>query len=288
MPWLFGPIAGAPVAAAADAWNGMGGYLGIMPAALAFAGLISGRRQPICWLMAIWGVVCIAASLRAPLLYPLALSVPLVGITLFFRYLDASWILCCITLASVFLDRLPTLTKVERVLARCAALGGFGVILGLALLLAGPLLVALWGYDAARPYEIAYFALSLLFLGMMTLPRRVVITFAIAEATVSFLFPLASFKHAHRLDWPLVNFLQEHVGLQRMALAASSVVSPNYASAFGFASINYDNLPVPERTAAFAHDHLDPDLINWAFYPKADWNRSDDNLRRTVQTHLKG
>src|SRR5206468_1983894 len=86
LPWVYGPIAGAPVFAAAASWNGMGGYLCLMPTLFAIAGLYCGRQQAICWLMVAWSLVSIAVSHGAPVLHPLFLHVPLVKLTLFFRY----------------------------------------------------------------------------------------------------------------------------------------------------------------------------------------------------------
>jgi hypothetical protein len=290
LPWVYGPIAGAPVLAAATSWNGMGGYLCLMPALLAIAGLYCGRRQAICWLMAAWSLASIAASHGAPVLYPLFLHVPLVKLTLFFRYLDSGWILCCIALGAIYLDRLPAMSREQWRRACWISLGGTAAALVLALLLAASALAALSAFKAFRLYEIAYLVLGLVLVVAFAAARsrRVLITLAVAEAAVTFLFPLASFSRAHRLDWPLITFLREHVGLQRMAVAVSGVVNPNYATAFGFASINYDNLPVPARTAAFARVFLDPKLIPGTFWPKADWSRSDDDLRSAAQTHVSG
>ncbi len=290
LPWVYGPIAGAPVSAAAASWDGMGGYLCLMPALLAIGGLYCGRRQAICWLMATWSLVSIAASHGAPVFYPLFLQVPLVELTLFFRYLGPGWILCCIALGAIFLDRLPAMSREQWRRARWIALGGTAAVLALALLLAASALAALWAYKASRSYEIAYLVIGLVLViaFAVTRSRGVLITLAVAEAAVTFLFPLASFSRAHRLDWPLIAFLREHVGMQRMAVAVSAVVNPNYATAFGFASINYDNLPVPARTAAFANAFLDPKLIPWTFWAKSDWSRSDDDLRSAARTHVSG
>ena len=290
MPWIYGPIAGAPVFAAANSWNGVGGYLGLMPVLMGFGGLYCGRRHAICWLMAGWSVVTIAVSHGAPGLSALFLHVPLVRMTLFFRYLDPGWMLCCITLSAVFLDRLPAMARESWGRVRWIAVGAGSAVLAVAVGLAAPVLQALWGFGAARPYEIGYLVVASLMVGgfVATRSRGVLLSLAVGEAVVSFVFPLASFEQARGLDRPLIGFLRDHVGLQRMAVGVSAVVNPNYGPALGFASINYDNLPVPARTAAFARAFLDPDLSPAAFWPKANWSRSPDALRRSMQAHLPG
>ena len=288
MPWVYGPIAAAPVFAAADSWNGVGGYAGLMPVLMGFAGLYRGRRQAICWLMAGWSVVTIAVSHGAPGLSALFLHVPLVRMTLFFRYLDPGWMLCCITLSAVFLDRLPRLAR--QIWVRGVAAGGGLAAVAVAVWLAAPVLGALWGFGSARPFEIGYLVVGgVLLVGFVgTRSRAVLISLAVGEAAVSFVFPLASFEQARGLDKPLIAFLRDHVGLQRMAVGVSAVVNPNYGPALGFASINYDNLPVPARTAEYARAFLDPGLSPGAFWPRANWNRSPDELRRSMQDHLDG
>ncbi len=291
LPYVFGPIVAAPTPSAAAAWSGVGGFLGLTPVLLAVAGLYCGRRQAICWLMAAYSVTSVGVSLGAPLLLPLFLQLPLVGSTLYYRYMDAGSILCCITLGAIFLDELPGMPSLQWRRVRWIALGAVGAVLCLALYFAIPALAELWrpglGY---RSYGFGSIAIASAILIGFALARSqaALITLAVCEGATAFIIPFASFARAHQLDWPLIRFLQRHANLQRVAVVSkTAVLYPNYGAAFGIASINYDNLPVPARTAAYARTRLDPKADALMFRPTVDMSRGDDELRSVARAHIQ-
>jgi hypothetical protein len=145
-----------------------------------------------------------------------------------------------------------------------------------------------WGRLGLRSYVIAsgIVAASLLLGFALALPSRhgvrVLAGLAIAEALVAFLLPLASNPRIRDVDRPVISFLQRHAGLQRVATVAGAALMPNFGSAFGIATINYDDLPVPARTVAYVHAHLDPHADAVMFRPTAGPARS----RAEIEAHL--
>ena len=98
-------------------------------------------------------------------------------------------------------------------------------------------------------------------------PSGVLTALAAIEAILLFAFPFASAPRGGKIDMELVKFLQRHAGLQRVATAYGNGLTPNFGSAFGIATINYDDLPVPDRTVRFVQRELDPKVLPIMFRP---------------------
>lgn len=289
LPYLYGPISFAPVTAYGNYWDS-GGYLGLTPCILAIGGVLTSWRRPVAWLLGLWVVFAVGVSHGAPVLLDLFQHVPLVTIAAFARYLNSGWLFCTITLAAMFVDRIPTLHR-----AQWRRLGTSAVVLGLVLLSVtlvlnwSPLRLAWQPHGGRRGFIVASAAAAAaLVAGMLACVWRragsraqtVLTAFAAAEAIALFALPFASSPAGTKLDLGLVTFLRSHLGLQRIASASGAGLSPNFGSAFGIATINYDDLPVPVRTVDFVRRELDPNLMPIMFRPSASLRRETPDERR--------
>jgi hypothetical protein len=269
VPYVYGPIFAAPGNLVGnDFWFRIGGYLGVMPLLLGVAGLTVSWRRSSSWLLAAWVFVAIGASHGLPIVHAAFVHIPLVKIAMYGRYLAASWIFACVILSAVFIDRLPNLGREARRGAGWIAACALAVALAGGIAANGPTLEALWG---ARQGQRLYIVISLtsavgLLLGFLlsfrvrsgVAAQCVLTVLAACEAILAFLLPFGSYPRISSVDLGLVAFLRDHAGLQRVAVASRTGLMPNFGSVFGFPLLNYDDLPVPARTAAFVHDRLDP------------------------------
>jgi hypothetical protein len=274
LPYAYGPIFAAPLDKVRAVFGGFGGYWGLMPALLAVGGLYAGRRHALTWLMAGWIVFALAVSHGVPGVHDVFMHVPLAAIAAYSRYFNAGWLLCGVLLAARFLDRLPALPNPDRRRAGLISLAVVAIALAVAVTLAWPTLGELWWARLGlRTCLIAsgIVAAALLLGFALALRSRhcvgLLAGLAIAEALVAFLLPLVSNPRIRDFDRPVISFLQTHAGLQRVATVAGAALMPNFGSAFRIANINYNDLPVPARTVAFVHAHLDPHADAVMFQP---------------------
>ena len=296
LPYLYGPISFSPVPSIARFW-GNGGYVGVVPCLLAIGGWLAAWRRSTTWWLGLWALFAVGVSHGAPVLLDLFRFVPLVTIAVFSRYIDAGWIFCVVTLAAIFVDRLSTLDWARRHRIGAAAMLLTLMLLAAALALTWPELCLAWQpHGGQRSFIVATAALATAFLGSVTLcvwrcagrrAQSLLVALAAAEAVALFTFPYASSPASTKLDLQLVSFLQTHLGLQRVATAGGTGVSPNFGSAFGISTINYDDLPVPDRTVAFVRRELDPNADPIMFRPTVGLRRETSAERRdSIVRHL--
>lgn len=264
LPYVFGPIFAVPQPAVNAVWSDIGGYLGVMPLLLAVCGLICSWRRAAAWILALWVVLAVGASHGVPILHSALTALPLVTIAAYCRYLDASWIFACIILGAVFIDRVGTMGPTER--RRVGMVAGVVVtaLLGTGLYFAWDVLAEVLRTEPRHPRSmmlpfVAALLLLCLFLLSMRLrrPAMALAVLAAVEAITWFMLPLASNPRFAGIDRTLTGFLRNHVGLQRVAIASGTALGPNFGSVFGIPSMNYDDLPVPARTARFVTSRLD-------------------------------
>ena len=298
LPYVFGPIYFSAIPAVAAFWDN-GGYLGLVPLVLAIGGALTFWRRPLVWLLASWIVFAVGVTHGAPLLLAAFRHVPLVTISAFSRYLNAGWLFCAVIPAAMFIDRLPAMPPRHRQHAGLAATALSALALAGALTLAAPTLLTAWQpHQAQRAYIVASVLAAFLLLACVLValrqarPSRVqtgLVSLATLEAIVLFAIPFASNPRSAKLDTQLLEFLQQHTGLQRVAIASGSGLSPNYGSAFGVATINYNDLPVPNRTVAYVQRELVSEAATIIFQPNAPSSHQTGAERRTdFLTHLSG
>jgi hypothetical protein len=79
----------------------------------------------------------------------------------------------------------------------------------------------------------------------------------IVEALCLFCFPFLSHPRAGHLDEGTIKFLQANVGLRRVVETNGPGIGANFGSYFGIATLNYGDLPVPQRTITYLQKRLD-------------------------------
>ena len=258
LPYVFGPIFAAPQEAVAVVWGSIGGYIGVTPLLLATAGLVCSWRHAASWLLALWVVLAVGASHGVPILHGALTALPLVTIAAYCRYLDASWIFACVVLGAIFVDRVGAMEAVARRQAMMIASAVVVALLAIGLFFAWDVLVS----GQIPPVLLSLGAsagLLCLFLLAARLhrPAPALACLAVLEAVAWFMLPFASIPSFTGVDRELIGFLQAHAGQQRFAIESGSGLVPNFGSVFGIPSMNYDDLPVPARTARFATTRLD-------------------------------
>lgn len=278
MPYIYGPIFNSPVPVISAVWSATGGYIGFMPVVLAFAGIFLADRRPVKIFLAAWIVIAIGVSHGLPGVYQAFMALPLVGIAAFFRYLNPSWIFCFVFLAALFLDRAPDLPRpaLRRVMVWAVAATLLSV--ALAAVPAFPPVDDLWkiatdtqaGFLIGAVVAVALLSGATLWASRLAGTGRVTIVLSVllvGEATGWFLVPYLSYPRTGTLDTGVVAFLRSNIGFQRVAETAKHRLGPNYGSLFGIATLHYDDLPAPQRTADYIKNHLDPYANPTVFQP---------------------
>ncbi len=261
LPYVFGPINAATQAGLAAFWGDIGGYVGVMPLLLAVGGAVCAWRSATSWLLVGWIVLAVGASHGVPVLHGVLTALPLVTIAAYCRYLDAGWIFACVVLAAVFVDRL------QNGAPRRAGLVAGGVVLALLAVgvwFARSALAEAWqgagwqGWAVVLALTTGVAAVGGFVVAMRSRrAQSVVAGLAVGEAVLWFMVPFASTPGFTGVDRALIEFLRGHTGVQRFAIESGTGLAPNFGSVFGIPSMNYDDLPVPARTATYVTSRLD-------------------------------
>jgi hypothetical protein len=283
LPYLYGPIAAFvgsdPTHELGNFWGGSGGFLTAPVLVLAGAGLLAGRREK--GLRIFLGV---AASLLLawifglqPFQWVLSHVVPGASDVMVFRYAMPAIELAVVLLACCGAESL----------ARGGARGRRGALAGgaatLALLLfdvfaARHTLETLWRDSSYRPYLVGMIcwagvtATAVVLAGVLggrsdpdgakTPSRRrlgpaVVLAVVAVDAVVMFAFPQFSAPRSVTVDSGPAQFLEAHLGSGRFF--SMWVYHADYGSYFGLASLDSDDLPVPDQWADYVRANLAPD-----------------------------
>ena len=106
------------------------------------------------------------------------------------------------------------------------------------------------------------------------------------DAAVLFVVPQLSTDRMAAVDNAPVEFLRSHLGLQRFYTFGT--IAPNYGSYFGIASINQNDLPVPQLWSDYIPAHLDANtdslLLHWVLPSKP---RRSVGVRRVRAQHAQ-
>jgi hypothetical protein len=105
------------------------------------------------------------------------------------------------------------------------------------------------------------------------------------DAVVLFMVPQLSTFRTTAVDTAPVEFLREHLGLQRFYTLGP--IAPNYGSYFGIASINEANLPVPKAWGFYEIDHLDANTTPLAFSPDYRTNPDGPSVLDEFKRNLR-
>lgn len=226
-------------------WFRAGGFVSIVPAALACAGLQRGRGG-FALRLTLAGWIALTAA-RAAGFGP---AVALFGLVPFLRqanihlYAMPTWSLAASVLLALTVQdwsegRRPAWRSAAVVLGPFAALGLWWSAASIA---AQPVGLALGA--VALPLALIA-AVVRLTRDAATRRRQVLLGVVVgAHALALFMLPLFAGTHGRRIDAPAIGYLQTHAGLGRVVSFGPLV--PNYGAMFGIAELNHNYLPVPQ------------------------------------------
>jgi hypothetical protein len=236
---------------------------------LALGGVFGRRDRVLRLVLGAWCLCALGKSWGVPVLTPLIDLIPLTTQTMFFRYAAPGWEFCAVVLAALAIDDW----------LRGAWRPAWQLALPL-LLTAGLTALALWlawpvvgPADRATRLFRAFFIASLAGAGVMVAAvalllarpgsaRRGALLVAVLVAGGAALFsvPRLSLPRQVAMNDGPIGFLRAHLGLQRFY--ALGVPWPNYAAAYGLASINDEYIPSPRAWADHILAALDPGAGN--------------------------
>ena len=284
-PYVYGGIFqySAPPGVAIS-WGNIGGYVGATVAFLALLGAVSARRNlPLRIALVAWIALMVGRSVGAQPFAAIVNHLPLVDTVAVYRYANASWILAAIVLAALAIDDWRGSRRDKLKALACAAITLGGLCLG-ALWLALPTLRALFqnplflkklsvGSLAVEVGAILALLAALLLTraspdgeaspstrtlaALRVRPQALLMSlFAVALALAYFIYPMLANPRQVTVDTAAIRYLQAHSGYQRFFTLGP--FQPNYGAYFDLASVNYDDVPSPQRWADYVHAHLDP------------------------------
>jgi hypothetical protein len=282
MPYVFGPIFSLPARLNRGIW-GTGGYIGFVPIVMALAGLCIPHRRSVKIFLVVSVFIALGVTHGLPVIYPAFMALPLTKMAACPRYLNTSWIFCIIFLAALFIDRIPSLPQpaLRRILRWAVASGV--IIIVAAAVGAWALISDLWTssrgnlvYMVGALLIVAVLSYSIFRAGRCASARGAAAALScilIAEAMMSFLVPYLSYPRQGKIDDKVISFLQADIGYQRVVNTSEAGLCPNFGSYFGIPLLNYDDVPVPKRTADYIKQNLDPYANTNVFIPW--WFSSD-------------
>ena len=269
-PYAFGLQAGLssqdPSGLLVHLWGRAGGYLGMALALAAVIGALAPGRDRVLRLVLLgWIALFLARLSGVPGAAAIFRVVPFQDQMQVFRYAEAAWQMPSCILAAYALD---VAWQPRRIQATGAVLLAASLTAGWA---AWPLVRQVPDAPAWLAGSLAWGAVSLLAAVLaFAQPRRAVrAAVLIADMALLAAMPLLSGHRNPTLDWPAIQFLQDNIGLQRVATLGP--MQPNYGALFGIASVNHNYLPSPAAWADWVQANLrpgaDPVLFTGNFPP---------------------
>ena len=256
LPYISGPIFGYD---AKDEIGSIGGYTGIGLPLLAFVGLFTPGRasERIFWT----GVtlICVAVSQGVQPLHNIAMMVPGLALTAFYRQANIVWIITLICLAAHAVDCLSKISKVGFAAVACCGIATLAIVA----FYNRTWLEFLWALDGLGPWITGsvMIALALAVVLIWALYRQdgfVALLVIVGEAGLMFLVPVLSLPTGSHKDTDFITFLQKNAQYERVVNFGENIIATNYGSAFGIRQLNFDSNPVPQSTTRLVHDYLDP------------------------------
>ena len=99
-----------------------------------------------------------------------------------------------------------------------------------------------------------------------------------------FAVPLLSAPRPEKTDTALIQYLQDHIGLDRFATLGP--LQPNFGSQYGLAEINVNDLPVPKAFSAYISHSLDDNVDPLTFTGAAESDPNGPTPTEEMATHL--
>jgi hypothetical protein len=294
MPYFFGPIYGSPSRAVYLLWGNIGGYVTAALLFLSIVALTTRRRRSERLYLGAWTLLAVLITYGMPIDFgPVIGAVPLLRNTAFFRYAPPTWELAMVVLAVLGVDELLHAPEARSriVFAGAVSLG----VVAATVLVAPPLELAILRRDQYH-FGLGSLAWAIVSVAVIAgaaylLPARprAVLIASVLLLDVAAMFVLPQFSAPRKLvmDITPVNYLEQHIGLERFATLGP--IAPNYGSYWGIASVNENDLPVPKDWAHYVHQNLDSWVNPSLFIGTAGGRpRGSASPARELVTYLEG
>jgi hypothetical protein len=277
-PFIYGPIGAVPPTGVSpvlanlvtSGWNQLGGWFGPMAILLAVAAIIRpGRHRALSIMLGLYILIWQLRIFGFPPAVWLIDRIPLMGQTNAVRFCGPSMELACFILLALAVDTWQSAGALDR-RATLRLIVGCGAIAIIAVAPAARSLVAWFAPATGQPHSgMLRFALGatgieivLASVVALLLTRRPTRPTALLLAAIigtdgfatSALSQFAAPVHG-TIDLGGVAYLKCHLGSAR--LYSLQPFGPNYPAAFGLASIDENELPVPAAWNEYIHRHLD-------------------------------
>ncbi len=296
-------------------WGNIGGYLGATVAFLALMGVFGRRERALRITLLVWIALAVGRSVGAGPFAALVNKIPLMDSVAVYRYVNASWVMAAIVLSAFAIDdwRGGQRDKVKAIL--CAA-GVLGVLSLGSIWLALPELRDLM--QMTKRYTVVSIAIewgAILFLLATLLygrdrtatapspaaaanirgargliraaqarPQALLMSLTVMALSIGYYFyPILANPRSVTIDHAAISYLQAHSGYSRFFTLGP--FAPNYGSYFGVASINHNDVPVPQVWVDYVQAHLDPYAVPVLFI-NLPRDPSLPTLADEVATHI--
>ena len=204
-------------------------------------------------------LICVAVSQGVQPLHNIAMMVPGLALTAFYRQANIVWIITLICLAAHAVDCLPKISKGGFAAVACCGIATLAIVA----FYNRTWLEFLWALDGLGPWITGsvMIALALAVVLIWALYRQdgfVALLVIVGEAGLMFLVPVLSLPTGSHKDTDFITFLQKNAQYERVVNFGENIIATNYGSAFGIRQLNFDSNPVPQSTTRLVHDYLDP------------------------------
>jgi hypothetical protein len=276
LPALFGPpnrdsdILG---------WTGTGGYFGAAAVVFAWAGLPRLKALRGRTLLALgWILFWVAAFIGEPHSRAIWLATPVLKQAMVSRYGWPSLEFCLAVLAALALDAWRARPLRPALPAILVSAGGIAAVaFGI-----GAGRISLHAHAAGLGFAVFSVVWAVVLVAGVTVlvrrpanPRRLAlaVAFLAVDAVAWFVVPITAGLRSWSLDMAPVEFLAAQPGFARV-YGIGQMVSPNYGSYFGVATIRAFSLPVPANWA-HAGSFMTPELLGLPFFIPGDPGGAD-------------
>jgi hypothetical protein len=282
MPYYYGPIFAYknfdPTPALYDWWSSVGGYLTALVLFLGgAAGLIVKRERSMVLFLITWVGIGLARIYGLPGVTKVLNYIPGMSMTLVSRYLIPTLTMACAVLVAMLLNSLLQHQTVDKIGRRTALAYTLFWILGLACLAYSRLeLKRLHHVSDLRywvPTSIIWAVVTVTLAATLIVATKkikavlactLVVSLIVIDSVVMFVIPQLSAPKDASIDNASVTYLKEHEANDRFF--SIGPIAPNYASYYGIASIDNNNLPISKAWSRYVHSKLfsnvDPYLFN--------------------------
>lgn len=267
LPYVYGPLFAFTdyKLTLLNIWATVGGYLSTSLVLFGLLGVFSKGRRGLRLALLLWIGLALSRIYGLPGFGEVLGLLPRMSQVQFFRYAPASVELAVVILAALGLDRIASLRRRRPVLwvglaslalVALAAIGARSLVDQL-----GPsfnrhpyyLVAVAWGAG------IVLLAVAAASIANARTRLRLCALLLVCDALVLFMVPEASAPRKVPVDSAPVAFLQRHLGSARFFTLGP--LAPNYGSYFGLASLDINDVPVPDPWAGYVQPHLDQTAI---------------------------